>query len=160
MKPNTWMPLYVAEWAAGTSKLSCEENGAYLRLVMEYWLEGQLLDDDAELARIVSVSPSRWAKLRRPLSRYFRIEGGRWVHKRVEKELATTRERYERRAEAGRKGGSRSKQCLSNAEAGLKHIQGQQHSSSGGSPSQGEVHHHDRAVSSGQVVPLRREGDR
>lgn len=155
---QAWMPLYIGDWAAATAHLSCEEDGAYGRLVRWYWRNGAPSDSDALLAKIAGVTPSRWRKLRPAVAPFFAIEGGRWLHRRVERELARAEERYRRRAEAGRKGGSAGKQCLSNAEAGLKQSQSQSHPF--GILSQGEVNSGVGVGSDARVIALRREDDR
>jgi uncharacterized protein YdaU (DUF1376 family) len=93
-----WMPLYIADYLADTAHLSATEHGAYLLLIMHYWRKGGLPDDDPQLARIARMSPEEWSKVRSVIEAFF--EAG-WMHKRIEKELAESKQR----TEAGRKGG-------------------------------------------------------
>lgn len=86
-KPDAWMPLYIGDWDGDTADLSCEEDGAYGRLVRSYWRKGAPLNDDAVLARIVRMDIRAWKKLRPRLESFFQIGGGVWRHKRVEEEL-------------------------------------------------------------------------
>lgn len=116
-KPDAWMPLYVADWDAGTRRLTCEEDGAYGRLVRDYWKNGAPPDDDAQLARIVGVDRARWRRLRPVLEAFFVVADGRWTHRRVEAELAIwgeKRRRYIARAAAG----GRAKAALAQGGAG------------------------------------------
>lgn len=54
------MPLYVADYLADTAHLRAAQSGAYLHLIMHYWLKGALPDDDAALARIAGMTAREW----------------------------------------------------------------------------------------------------
>ncbi len=99
---HPWMPLYVADYLADTGHLSTTDHGAYLLLIMHYWQNGALPDDERKLARICRLAPEEWALARETLAGLF---GDRWSHKRIDVELVRTEERYRKRVEAGRKGG-------------------------------------------------------
>lgn len=100
------MPLYWADLLTDTVHLSPAELGAYMRLIGRYWVSGEPLPDDpARLRRITGMSEREWAVSRDALCELFTVEGGVWRHGRVEAELADAREKYERRASAGRRGG-------------------------------------------------------
>lgn len=79
-----WMPLYVADYLADTAHLGALESGAYLHLIMHYWLTGGLPDDARELARIAKVSSHNWKKLSPVIQKFF-FDG--WRHKRVDEEM-------------------------------------------------------------------------
>jgi uncharacterized protein YdaU (DUF1376 family) len=64
-------------------RLSTVEHGAYLLLIMDYWTNGSLPDDDEQLARIARMSQSEWMCVRSTL---FSLFGPKWRHKRIEKE--------------------------------------------------------------------------
>lgn len=120
-----WMPLYVADYLADTSHLSCEEHGAYLLLIMHYWQKGGLPDDDRKLASIARAMPEQWLSMRDTIAEFF---GEGWTHARIDEELAEAEEKYQKRANAGRKGGKAKampEQSLSNAKAGLNQPQPQ-----------------------------------
>lgn len=89
-------------------------------LIADYWQSGKPLPaDDAILAKIAGVSKGAWAKIRPKLIAFFNERDGQWFHERVEKELAAAKQRYERRAAAGHKGGvAKAEQISSNATAG------------------------------------------
>jgi uncharacterized protein YdaU (DUF1376 family) len=97
-----WMPLYIKDYLADTTHLRTVEHGAYLLLIMHYWVHGGLPDDDAQLCTITKMHPREWSKARSVLQPLFDVG---WRHKRIDDELAKARERYERRAAAGRTGG-------------------------------------------------------
>lgn len=86
-KPDAWMPLYTGDWDSDTADLSCEEDGAYGRLVRSYWRNGPPANDDAILARIVRMDLRAWKKLRPRIERFFQITDGVWRQKRVDAEL-------------------------------------------------------------------------
>lgn len=120
-----WMPLYVADYLADTGHLSTAEHGAYLLLIMHYWQKGGLPTDDARLASIARAMPEQWLSMKDTLAEFF---GEGWRHTRIDAELQSAREAYQRRASAGRKGGkarAMPEQCSSNAKAGLKQSQSQ-----------------------------------
>jgi uncharacterized protein YdaU (DUF1376 family) len=111
------MPLYVADYLADTAHLGALESGAYLHLIMHYWQTGSLPDDERKLARIAKMTDAQWKKSRETLSDFFKKN---WRHERIERELSEAQSAYERRANAGKKGGiakSSNKQCSSNATA-------------------------------------------
>lgn len=86
------MPLYIGDYLADTSRLTTEQHGAYLLLLMDYWRSGRLPDNDQVLAQIAKLSPDAWSNARAMLEQFFSIENGFWIHGRVEKELAQSLE--------------------------------------------------------------------
>lgn len=95
-KVDIWMPLYIADYLADTSRLTTEQHGAYLLLLIDYWRNGSLPDSDAILAQITRLSPDAWSNARSILQAYFKHEGGMWVHGRVEDELLKAKESREK----------------------------------------------------------------
>jgi uncharacterized protein YdaU (DUF1376 family) len=85
-KPDIWMPLYVADYQADTAYLTTEQHGAYLLMLMAYWRNGPIPDNDGIIAAITRQSPDAWRSTRAVLEAFFDVSGGTWVHKRVEKE--------------------------------------------------------------------------
>lgn len=102
-KPDTWMPLYIAAYRKKTARLTCEQHGAYLLLIMDYWVGGPLPDDDIALAQVTGLELRAWRKHRPVLQRFFTVAGGEWRHDRVEEE----REKAEHMAEARRVNGAK-----------------------------------------------------
>jgi uncharacterized protein YdaU (DUF1376 family) len=96
------MPLYIPDYLADTAHLSTVESGAYLHLIMHYWMKDGLPDDDVQLARIVKLSMPDWLAMRTVISAMF-MEG--WRHSRIDKEMREAQEAYERLAAAGRRSG-------------------------------------------------------
>ena len=97
---RAWMPFYVADYLADTGHLTTAEHGAYLLLIMHYWSNGGLPDDDKKLARIVRMSPSEWAEARETLSEFFQ-DG--WSHKRIDAEFARAAEKSQKAAASASK---------------------------------------------------------
>jgi uncharacterized protein YdaU (DUF1376 family) len=87
-KVDIWMPLYVADYLSATSRLTTEQHGAYLLLLMDYWKNGPPPDNDGVLAQITRLSPSAWSNARTMLEAFFEVKSGQWSHHRVDEELA------------------------------------------------------------------------
>ena len=86
MSSTPWMPFYPADYLADTRRLTTEQHGAYLLLLMDSWSSGALPDDDAVLARVAGLDAESWARARQALAGYFEIANGKWVHARIERE--------------------------------------------------------------------------
>ncbi len=102
-KPDVFMPLYIGDYLAGTSRLTTELHGAYLLLIMDYWMNGPLPDDDALLASITKMTPDAWSNARAKLKHYFSIEYGCWKQKRIEEELAAATEKKRKSRDKAKK---------------------------------------------------------
>ena len=106
MSAPPYMKLYVAEWTADTQHLTCEQDGAYGRLVRALWRSGGEMEATPDqLARIVGMDPKAWARIAPDVLRLFRFDGGTMSHKRLQKEAKKYREIVRARALAGKKGG-------------------------------------------------------
>ena len=84
-----WMPLYVGNYIADTQHLTTLEHGAYMLLLMHYWMHGGLPSDEKRLSLIAKLDPKTWRKVRPVLGAFFTPE---WRHKRVDAELAKAAE--------------------------------------------------------------------
>lgn len=94
-----WMPLYIGDYLADTAHLRAAESGAYIHLIMHYWRNDGLPDDDIQLAAIARMTMDEWRSARVLIEPLFKA--GKWKHKRIEVELAKARQKVE----AGQKGG-------------------------------------------------------
>jgi uncharacterized protein YdaU (DUF1376 family) len=94
------MPFYIADYLADTRRLSLAEHGAYMLLIMEYWRNGGLPDDDKKLARIIGATTKEWVEIRDAIADFF-DEG--WKHKRIDLELGKHCVISERRSAAASK---------------------------------------------------------
>jgi uncharacterized protein YdaU (DUF1376 family) len=99
------MPLYIPDFLADTVHLSAAETGAYLCLIMDYWLHDGLPDDDQKLAQIARLPVKSWRQMRPTIEMFFRPG---WRHKRIDAELAKMVGLMEARRAAGSKGGTAS----------------------------------------------------
>jgi uncharacterized protein YdaU (DUF1376 family) len=87
-----WFPFYVGDYVRDTARLNTEAHGAYLLLMMDYWVNGAPPDDDEILANITKLPIKIWIKHRRVLSGYFEVADGKWHHQRIEMEIAKAAE--------------------------------------------------------------------
>lgn len=103
-KHETWMPLDIGAYLGDTMRLTTEQHGAYLLILMNYWRHGPPPDDDEELAAIAKLPLQLWRKHRVKIEGFFRIQNGHWHQKRADEELAKAREITGNRSEAGKAG--------------------------------------------------------
>lgn len=97
MSNRAWMPLHIDEYIADTDHLTATEHGAYLLLIMKYWRDGGLPDDEGMIRRYAKLTSEQWAESRGILAAFF--ENG-WRHKRIDAELAKAEEIIEKRRSA------------------------------------------------------------
>lgn len=102
-RPDTWMPLYVADYLADTGHLSTRQHGAYLLLIMHYWRTGRPLPTRVEhLFRICRLSAAEWAEDGEAVMEFFEETPEGFIHGRIEKELQSAQEFIEKKAAAGK----------------------------------------------------------
>lgn len=105
-KPDEWMPLHVRKYLGDTMHLTRDQHGAYMLLLMAYWMRGgPLTANDNELAAIARASKAEWAKLKPAIMPFFTLVDGKLVQKRAEEELTKAKRLTDAKAEAGAKGG-------------------------------------------------------
>ncbi len=104
-KPDVWFPLMVSAYLKKTMGLNAEQHGAYLLLLISYWVDGPPLDDDRHLAGITRMDTRQWKRTRPVMLRYFYIEDGKWRQERADEELERWGERKRRFAERAAAGG-------------------------------------------------------
>lgn len=79
------MPLWIGSYLKATRRLSTLQHGVYLLLIMEYWCNSGLPNDDNQLAQIAGLTSQEWKK-HKPVIQSFFHDG--WRHDRIDKELA------------------------------------------------------------------------
>jgi uncharacterized protein YdaU (DUF1376 family) len=118
-KADTWMPWYVADYLADTAHLSTEQHGAYCLMLMAAWKRGgSLPKDDAQLAAVCRLTPSRWKAHRSVLLEFFTEEPTQFAHKRVTKERVKAQEISDKKSLAGQKGGTAKARNASKPDSG------------------------------------------
>lgn len=110
MSERPWMPLNVDDYMADTLHLSAAEHGAYLLLIMRYWKDGGLPDDDRMVQRFSRLSNEQWAESRDVLASFF--EPG-WKHKRIDAEIEKAAGIIEKRRSAALSKHAKSKEDAS-----------------------------------------------
>lgn len=101
---SAWMPFYIGDYLGDTQRLTTEQHGAYLLLILDYWRNGPAPDDDAVLQQITKLDSKGWKRCRPAISRLFQTVDGEWRHKRIEHELDRARSNTERRSSKAKDG--------------------------------------------------------
>ncbi|MBA3670274.1 MAG: YdaU family protein [Sphingomonas sp.] len=106
-KADTWMPFYVGDYLSATGRLTTEQHGAYLLILLDCWKNGPPPNDDAVLAALARMSLSAWKKAKPALIGFFDVANGFFVQKRVEKERERAASVTEERSKAGKVGAAK-----------------------------------------------------
>jgi uncharacterized protein YdaU (DUF1376 family) len=104
-KVDIWMPLYVGDYLADTMHLTTEQHGAYLLILMAYWKNRGPVEA-SRLPAICHLTPDAFSMHQALLAEFFDTWSmpGKWVHKRLDKEIKKASENKERRTERAKKG--------------------------------------------------------
>lgn len=103
MKTDAWMPVYIGDYLGDTQRLTTEQHGAYLLLLMDYWRNGPPPADDAVLCSITRLKLARFRKHKSTLFAFFKIAGGKLIHARVDAEIIKAKQNQQRRSAKARK---------------------------------------------------------
>lgn len=107
-KPSAFMPFYIADYLADTQHLNTEQHGAYVLLLFASWARGGSLPDNDDVLRVITKLEARsWKKHRPVLAEFFEIAEGKWVQKRLAREMDRATTTARRRSAAGANGASR-----------------------------------------------------
>lgn len=107
MKTDIWMPWYIKDYLADTSRLSTIEHGAYMLLIGDYWINGELPDNNDILLQVTKLPKENLQVISGLLSRFFTFNEitKSWKSKRIDEELAKAKKRKENAVANGKKGG-------------------------------------------------------
>lgn len=101
-KHDIWMPIVIGDYLADTQRLSTEQHGAFLLLLMDYWRNGPPPADDAVLCSITRLKLARFRKHKTVLLSFFRIVDGRLIDKRADAEKIRAEQNAKRNSERAR----------------------------------------------------------
>lgn len=101
-KNPIWMPLYIGDYLRDTRHLTTLQHGAYLLLIMEYWVKGKVPTSDTERRQVCLLTSRQWKKNKAAISAMF---GQNWQHSRIDEELKKANELKLKRAVYGSIGG-------------------------------------------------------
>jgi uncharacterized protein YdaU (DUF1376 family) len=65
------MAFYVNDYIGDTAHLNTAEHGAYLLLIMHYWIKGGLPPTEDAIQRITRMTNRQWAKSRDTIKSFF-----------------------------------------------------------------------------------------
>lgn len=106
MSAPPFMPLYVGDYLADTTHLTCTEHGAYVLLLMSMWRNGgSLPSDDRTLARHARCTKGQWDRMRPVLIGFFNVTDQTISHGRLTAELTKHSDAVERQRERSSNGG-------------------------------------------------------
>lgn len=106
-KIDVWMPIYIGDYLRDTTELTAEEHGAYLLLLMHYWLKNGEIG--AEIGRITRVCKTQEETARFLLGSFFTLVDGNYRNKRADEELEKANLRRAKATENGKRGGRKPK---------------------------------------------------
>ncbi|MHA6684476.1 YdaU family protein [Mesorhizobium sp. A556] len=97
MSNRAWMPLHIDDYLADTGHLTGAEHGAYLLMIMHYWQNGKMPENERLIARLARMDSAQWEESREVLAMLF---GPNWTHKRIDAELTKADDIIEKRRAA------------------------------------------------------------
>jgi uncharacterized protein YdaU (DUF1376 family) len=103
MKQNNWMPFHVGDYLRDTGHLTTVEHGAYFLLLCHAWThDGALPNDEVRLRCIAKMSVREWKRSSATLRAFFYVDGDTLRQRRVDREMAKSKEISEQRKAAGK----------------------------------------------------------
>ena len=88
MKVDIWMPIYIGDLLKDTQDLDDKEFGAYMRILFYYWnLDGKMINDIDRIRKVTKYTAAEMDGIKYLLSRYFKLSGNKYTHKRADEEL-------------------------------------------------------------------------
>ena len=96
--------LHVGDYLKQTAHFCTKEHGGYVLLLMHYWSNDGLPNNDKQLASITHMTAAEWRKHKPTIQALF--DSG-WRNPKLDAELADAQAEYERRSQAGKKGNAK-----------------------------------------------------
>ena len=80
---DIWMPVYIGDMLAKTTRMTTEQIGASFLLLMDYWRNGSIPDDNNIISSVIRLSVSKSKALKNILlsSNLFEIHEGQMSSK-------------------------------------------------------------------------------
>jgi uncharacterized protein YdaU (DUF1376 family) len=97
MTAKPWFKFHVADFRAEMLLLTPAQRGAYICLLMAYWENEGLPEDDRQLALIAGMNPREWSRNREAIVSLF---GPSMTHNRMSSMLTEWLEKSNKRKEA------------------------------------------------------------
>jgi uncharacterized protein YdaU (DUF1376 family) len=111
--------LYAKDFVTGTSTMSLQEVGAYIRLLCYQWDSGSVPNDAKERSRIIGCSRSQERELWNRVGKKFLLANDVFLNERLEEERYKQAERSQKLSANGKLGGrpakAKGKQLLSSS---------------------------------------------
>jgi uncharacterized protein YdaU (DUF1376 family) len=84
--------------------MSLEERGAYITMLCVAWMEEGLPDDHRQLAKLLRITPHKFASVWESMEARWYVEDGRLYNRKMERIREEMRERSTTASEAGKRG--------------------------------------------------------
>ena len=103
---RNWYARYPGDLMRDTQNLTCEQFGAYDRLMDFYYSTGRPIPDDLDvIKRLLGESKQKTRKILLVLRDFFEEKNGFLFHHRIEAEIEKAKKINEVRSESGKRGG-------------------------------------------------------
>lgn len=102
-KHKQWFPFDVGLYLKNTGRLTTQQHGAYLLLMLSYWEEGAIPDNAATLQHICRCNADAMHDVLHVLEKHFLLVDGEWVHETMDALKIDQHSKYLKRKEAAQK---------------------------------------------------------
>jgi len=103
-KVDIWMPIYIGDYLSATSRLTTEQHGAYILLLLDYWKNGPPPDNDSILCQIARLPVESWKQMRHSISSFFKISDGCWTDDILDERIEEARRNRQNASNRGKRG--------------------------------------------------------
>lgn len=99
---DIWMPIVIGDYLGETQRLTTEQHGAYLLLMLDYWRNGPPPHDVETLKTITGLDSRAWRKNEAALLGLFYVQDGYLRNDKIEERLAAAKDNRRRASERAR----------------------------------------------------------